>query len=62
MSAETLDLARRLVACRSITPDDAGCLELVASRLTAAGFSCERIDRGGVRNLLARHGRTAPIV
>ena len=62
MSAETLDLAKRLVACRSITPDDAGCLDLVASRLKAAGFTCERIDRGGVRNLLARHGRAAPLV
>ena len=62
MNAETLELAKRLVACRSITPDDAGCLDLVTSRLTAAGFVCERIDRGGVRNLLARHGRTAPIV
>ena len=57
-----LDLARRLIACRSITPDDAGCLDLVASRLTAAGFSCERIDRGGVGNLWARHGVTAPII
>ena len=62
MNAETLELAKRLVACRSITPDEAGCLDLVASRLTAAGFVCERIDRGGVRNLWARHGRTAPIV
>lgn len=62
MSGETLDLAKRLVACRSMTPDDAGCLDLVAWRLNAAGFTCERIDRGGVRNLLARHGRTAPLV
>ena len=62
MNAETLDLARRLVACRSMTPDDAGCLNLVASRLSAAGFACERVDRGGVGNLWARHGRVAPIV
>ncbi len=62
MNAETLDLARHLVACRSMTPDDAGCLELVASRLSAAGFACERVDRGGVGNLWARHGRVAPIV
>ena len=62
MNAETLDLARRLVACRSMTPDDAGCLDLVASRLSAAGFACERVDRGGVGNLWARHGRVAPIV
>ena len=62
MNAETLDLARRLVACRSMTPDDAGCLDLVASRLSAAGFACERVDRGGVGNLWARHGRVAPVV
>ena len=62
MSAETLDLARRLVACRSITPDHAGCLDLIATRLTGAGFVCERVDRGRVGNLWARHGRTAPLV
>ena len=62
MSADTLELVKRLVACRSITPDHAGCLDLIATRLTAAGFACERIDRGGVSNLWARHGRTAPLV
>ena len=58
----TLDLTRRLIACRSVTPDDGGCLDLLAARLTAAGFACERLDRGGVRNLWATHGRGAPIV
>jgi succinyl-diaminopimelate desuccinylase len=58
----TLDLARRLVACRSITPDDAGCLDLIAARLTARGFHCERVDRGVVRNLWARHGSGAPLI
>ena len=62
MSADTLELVKRLVACRSITPDHGGCLDLIATRLTAAGFACERIDRGGVSNLWARHGRTAPLV
>ena len=61
-SARTLDLAKRLIACRSITPDDAGCLDLIASRLEAAGFACERVDRGNVGNLWARHGHTAPVV
>lgn len=61
-SAQTLDLARRLVACRSITPDDAGCLSLIAPRLTEAGFVCERVDRGAARNLWARHGDADPIV
>lgn len=59
---ETLDLARRLIACRSVTPTDGGCLDLLSDRLAAAGLRCERIDRGGVRNLWARRGQAAPLV
>lgn len=62
IQSDTLDLAKRLVACRSITPDDAGTIELIATRLTRAGFTCERIDRGGVKNLWARHGTAAPLI
>ena len=60
--SRTLALAKQLIACRSITPDDAGCLALVEARLSVAGFTCERIDRGGVSNLWARHGPGAPLV
>jgi succinyl-diaminopimelate desuccinylase len=59
---QTLALAKQLIACRSITPDDAGCMDLLATRLAAVGFTCERIDRGPVRNLWARHGSGAPLV
>jgi succinyl-diaminopimelate desuccinylase len=62
IQAETLQLARQLIACRSVTPDDGGCLHLVASRLTGAGFRCERLDRGLVGNLWARHGSSGPLV
>lgn len=62
VSARTLDLAKQLIACRSITPDDAGCLDLIGSRLEAVGFTCERVDRGTVGNLWARHGHAAPVV
>lgn len=58
----TLDLAKALIARRSLTPDDAGCLDLIASRLSASGFVCERLDRNGVANLWARHGSAAPLV
>ena len=58
----TLHLAKQLIACRSVTPDDGGCLELLGARLAAAGFGCERLDRGPVRNLWARHGTGAPLV
>ena len=59
---DTLQLARELIARRSVTPDEAGCLDQIASRLERAGFTCERIDRPPVRNLWARHGTAAPIL
>lgn len=58
----TLDLAKQLIACRSLTPDDGGSIEVIANRLTQAGFTCERLDRGPVRNLWARRGTAAPLV
>ena len=59
---QTLDLAKQLIACRSLTPDDAGCMAILGARLAAAGFTCERMDRGQIRNLWARRGTTAPLV
>jgi succinyl-diaminopimelate desuccinylase len=59
---DTLQLAKALIACRSITPADEGALDLVATRLSAAGFQCERLDRGSVSNLWARSGDSGPLV
>ena len=53
--SDPLSLAEQLLACRSVTPDDGGSLALIAARLEPRGFVCERIDRGGVRNLWATH-------
>ena len=58
----TLALARELIARPSVTPDDAGCLELISARLRAAGFDCERMDAGGVSNLWARRGKQGPVL
>jgi succinyl-diaminopimelate desuccinylase len=62
MSATTLDLARELIARRSVTPEDAGCLELIAARLEPLGFRCERISANRVENLWARRGTSAPLL
>ena len=35
----TLDLAKELIACRSLTPEDDGALDLIAARLSDAGFA-----------------------
>ncbi len=58
----TLELTRCLIARPSVTPEDAGCLDLIASRLAPLGFVCERIDGGGVSNLWARRGTARPLV
>ncbi|GKS98343.1 succinyl-diaminopimelate desuccinylase [Acidovorax sp. SUPP3434] len=44
--SRTLHLAEQLIARPSITPNDAGCLELLADRLRPLGFDCERMDSG----------------
>ncbi|CAG0967404.1 succinyl-diaminopimelate desuccinylase [Rhodocyclaceae bacterium] len=60
MPGDTLTLASELIACRSVTPDDGGCLEILARRLAPLGFKLERMDRQGVSNLWARRGSAAP--
>jgi len=47
---------------RSVTPEDAGCQDLIARRLEAAAFSCERVRCGEVANLWARRGAAPPVV
>lgn len=58
----TLALACELIARPSETPNDSGCLDLIQSRLAPLGFRFERIDVGGVCNLWARRGDTAPVL
>ena len=61
MTDSTLDLARQIMACPSVTPDDAGCCEIFTKRLEVLGFHCEYINRNGVTNLWARRGNTKPL-
>lgn len=60
MAEATLELACELIARRSVTPADGGCLDLVARRLAPLGFSLERMDREGVSNLWTRRGSKGP--
>ena len=41
-----LELTKELIACRSVTPADGGCQELIAKRLAAIGFETETIVSG----------------
>ncbi|MDO8598166.1 MAG: succinyl-diaminopimelate desuccinylase [Sulfuricaulis sp.] len=60
--SKTLQLAKQLIARRSLTPADDGCLDIIGARLAPLGFSLERIRCGEVDNLWARRGNTSPLV
>lgn len=57
---DIVELTRQLIARRSVTPDDAGCQDLLADRLAAAGMAVERHRFDEVDNLYARHGDGGP--
>jgi len=58
----TLELAKQLIACRSVTPQDEGCLDIIGARLESLGFTLERLRYENVDNLWARRGQKHPIV
>ncbi|MDA8128780.1 MAG: succinyl-diaminopimelate desuccinylase [Betaproteobacteria bacterium] len=62
LANETLALAIELLRRKSLTPDDAGCHDLIAARLQKMGFRVERHRHNGVDNLWARKGTGAPVV
>ncbi|MGR9105510.1 MAG: succinyl-diaminopimelate desuccinylase [Gammaproteobacteria bacterium] len=57
----TEQLLAQLVARASVTPDDAGCMEILAERLSAIGFACEWLNFGNTHNVWLRKGHDAPL-
>ena len=58
----TLALTRDLIACTSVTPDDAGCQALMMARLQQAGFAVEPLRFGEVDNFWATRGSSGPLL
>lgn len=67
MTSPTIALAQALIRRPSITPDDAGCQQLLAEKLSALGFHCEHLrfgegeTAGPVDNLWAVKGDSGPL-
>ena len=57
-----IELLEELMRKPSVTPDDAGCQEILARRLQALGFECETMQFGDVTNLWARRGSAGPML
>jgi succinyl-diaminopimelate desuccinylase len=65
MSTDALSIARDLLRCRSVTPADAGALDVLENVLKGAGFEAHRVTfrepgAADVDNLYARIGSGAP--
>jgi succinyl-diaminopimelate desuccinylase len=61
MSA-VLDLTLDLIARDSVTPNDAGCQELISERLQKVGCTVQRLDFGVVKNSFITHGQGSPVL
>jgi succinyl-diaminopimelate desuccinylase len=57
----TLELAQQLIACASVTPEDAGCQNILIQQLSALGFTIERLVYENVTNFWARRGTEGPL-
>ena len=59
-----VDLAARLIRCRSVTPAEGGALALLAQELGLLGFDCTWLPFGEgperIENLFARRGQGGP--
>jgi succinyl-diaminopimelate desuccinylase len=59
--SQTLELAKDLMARRSVTPADEGCQAVMTGRLAALGFKIEPLRYGNVENFWATHGSGGPV-
>ena len=57
---DPINLAQALIRRPSVTPADAGAMDVLQRALESLGFSCRRIRFGEIENLYARRGTSAP--
>ena len=59
--SDTLDLLQDLISRESVTPKDAGCQDVLATRLSILGFKEERLDFEDTQNIWLRRGNGKPL-
>jgi len=60
MQISELKLAKELIRKPSITPKDAGAINILAKNLRSLGFKCELINFKNIKNLYAKLGDSSP--
>ena len=57
---DPIALAQDLIRRPSVTPADAGAMDIVQEALESLGFNCRRMRFGEIENLYARYGTASP--
>ena len=57
---DPVDLAQALIRRPSVTPADAGAMDVLQRALESLGFTCRRMTFGEIENLYARRGTSSP--
>jgi succinyl-diaminopimelate desuccinylase len=57
---DAVELTRDLIRRPSVTPADAGAMDIVEQTLSGLGFVCRRMKFGEIENLYARYGTSRP--
>jgi succinyl-diaminopimelate desuccinylase len=60
MTLDPVAFAQALIRRPSVTPADAGAMDVLQSALTDLGFACRRMPFEGIENLYARRGLSGP--
>ncbi|OOF49531.1 succinyl-diaminopimelate desuccinylase [Rodentibacter trehalosifermentans] len=62
MKENVVSLAQALIRRPSVSPNDEGCQQLIASRLEKLGFKIEWLPFNDTLNLWAKHGSGEPVI
>jgi succinyl-diaminopimelate desuccinylase len=57
---DAINLTKALIRAPSVTPADAGAMDIVEQTLSGLGFACRRMKFGEIENLYARYGTVSP--
>lgn len=60
--SETLALLKDLISRESVTPEDAGCQDVLVERLSKLGFKEERLNFDDTQNIWLRRGEAKPLL
>jgi len=60
MTLDPVILAQELIRRPSVTPADAGAMDVLQAALEGLGFTCRRMRFGQIENLYARRGQAGP--